>query len=81
MPALQIRNLPDNLYQALVRKAEEERRSLSQQAIVVLSQGLEAVDDPKARRRAALRRAAMIDPKKTRLLPDPVKLVREDRDR
>jgi plasmid stability protein len=81
MPLLQIRNLPDDLYRTLVRKAEEERRSLSQQAIVVLAKGLEAESDPKARLRDALRRAAAIDPKRTRHLLDPVKLIREDRDR
>jgi plasmid stability protein len=79
MPALQIRNLPDELYQTLVRKAAEERRSLSQQAIVALSKGLSDEIDPKARLRDALRRAAAIDPKKTRRLLDPVKLIREDR--
>ncbi len=39
MPLLQIRDLPDELYEALRRKAAEERRSLSQQAIVTLSKG------------------------------------------
>lgn len=81
MPLLQIRDLPDELYEALRRKAAEERRSLSQQAIVTLSEGLGDEIDPKARLRDALRRAAAIDPRKTRHLSDPVKLIREDRDR
>jgi plasmid stability protein len=81
MALLQIRNLPEDLYRTLVRKAAEERRSLSQQAIVVLSKGLGDEIDPKARLRDALHRAAAIDPKKTRHLLDPVKLIREDRDR
>jgi plasmid stability protein len=81
MALLQIRNLPDELYQALVRKAAEERRSLSQQAIVVLSKGLEADSDPKARLRRALAQAKRLNAGRGKSLSDPVKLIREDRDR
>ena len=81
MATLQIRNLPDELYRALVRKAEQERRSVSQQAIVTLADGLDREVDPHERRRAALRRAALVDPKATRHLIDPAKLIREDRRR
>lgn len=36
MPTLQIRDLPDDLYQALSVDARDEHRSLTQQAIVEL---------------------------------------------
>ena len=36
MPSLQIRDLPDDVYQALALRAEREHRSLAQQAIVEL---------------------------------------------
>jgi hypothetical protein len=65
----------------LVRQAETERRSLTQQAVAVLAKGLNAEADPKARRREALRKAAAFDRKRTQRLSDPVKLIREDRDR
>ena len=81
MATLQIRNLPEDVYQALVRKAAEERRSVPQEAIAILEKGLTGDIDPKARLRDALRRAAAIDPKETHRLLDPVKLIREDRDR
>ena len=41
MPSLQIRKLPDHIYQALKAQAEQERRSLSQQAVVALARGLD----------------------------------------
>lgn len=41
MPSLQIRKLPEALYEALKEAANREHRSLSQQAIVALAKGLE----------------------------------------
>ena len=40
MPILQIRDLPDDVYQAVVAAAQAEHRSLSQQAIVALRSAL-----------------------------------------
>jgi plasmid stability protein len=81
MATLQIRNLPDDLYQALVRKAGEERRSVSQQAIVELSRNLQLVVDARARRKRILTEIRKSHPGLGKRLPDPVKLIREDRDR
>ena len=36
MPSLQIRNLPDDLYQTLSFRAEQAHRSLAQQALIEL---------------------------------------------
>jgi len=44
MPALQVRDLPDDLYDELKAQALRENRSLTQQAIVVLRKGLAAQD-------------------------------------
>ena len=41
MPSLQIRDLPEELYKALKGKAEKERRSIAQQAVVSLSEALQ----------------------------------------
>ena len=41
MPTLQIRNLPEDLYQALCLDARDEHRSLTQQAIVELREAQE----------------------------------------
>ena len=40
MPTLQIRNLPKGLYDQIVDSAKKSRRSLTQQAIVLLEQAL-----------------------------------------
>ena len=81
MPTLQVRDVPEHIYRRLVEEAEKERRSLAQQAVAVLAKGLDADIDPRARLRSALERAARIDRKTTRRLPDPARLIREDRQR
>lgn len=41
MPSLQIRDLPEDVYEALAYRADRERRSLAQQAVVELRRALE----------------------------------------
>jgi hypothetical protein len=79
MPSLQIRDMPDDIYDALAERARVERRSLVQQAIADLAR----IPELEARRErqavvARLRAAAPVLPKKAL---DPVKVVREDRER
>jgi plasmid stability protein len=79
MPSLQIRDLPDDVYRALAERARRQGRSLAQQALFELRRlaGVEAEEQ----RRATL--AALRDrkwPESLTDLPDPVDLVREDRD-
>jgi len=79
MPSLQVRELPESLYQKLKQEAEKEHRTLAQQAIVTLARGLEQSVSP------ANKRKKLLDLIKQEELPekltDPVKLIREDRDR
>ena len=81
MPSLQIRDLPEHLYEILAEKARRNRRSLAQQATIELEKMVEA--EARSRRLdtvAELREAILADSiRKTRL--DPVKTIREDRDR
>jgi plasmid stability protein len=80
MPSLQIRDLPDDLYQALALRAAREHRSLAQQAIVELRRipALLAADH----RREVLARLRAADQAPARpLAPSPEELVREDRER
>ena len=82
MPSLQVRKLPDPIYRKLADEAEREHRSLSQQAIVVLARGLGISQDPKERRRQLLERILTRPVKwEGRRIPNPVDLIREDRDR
>lgn len=79
MPSLQIRELPDDVYAALAERARREGRSLAQQAIAELRRlpELEAAN----RRRAVLASIRSRSPEpSTSESPDPVELVREDRD-
>lgn len=81
MPTLQIRDLPEEIYRKLVRQAEKERRSLSQEAVIVLARCIGHEDAPRERRREILRRLLAEPAVLDRDLPDPAVLVREDRDR
>ena len=81
MPSLQIRDLPEHLYEILAEKARRNRRSLAQQATVELEKMAEAETRSRrletvARIRETVLAEGLID---TTL--DPVDAVREDRDR
>jgi plasmid stability protein len=82
MPSLQVRELPEHIYRRLRQEAEIEHRSIAQQAVAAIARGLSLDPDPKARRcalldeiRAGSGGAVPVS------LPDPVDLIREDRDR
>ncbi|MFQ5710081.1 MAG: hypothetical protein ACE5HO_21720 [bacterium] len=82
MPSLQVRDLPEAIYQKLKQQARSKHRTLAQQAIATLAQGLEAPLDPKSRRRRILevlqKKAEALA---THVLTDPTQLIREDRNR
>ncbi|MEL6846060.1 MAG: hypothetical protein AAFP02_22860 [Bacteroidota bacterium] len=50
MPAIQVRNLPEHIYEALKEAAQKERRSLSQQIVVSLAKALEINVDYREKR-------------------------------
>lgn len=79
MPTLQVRDLPEDLYAQLSYLAQKEHRSLAQETVILLKEGLAARMGNKARRAEALERFQMIRVQGER--PDPVALLREDRDR
>jgi hypothetical protein len=81
MPALQIRDLPDHIYKRLAEQAERERRSLAQQAVVVLARGLNVDLEYKKRLRSVLENRSKIDRSITEKLPSFVDSIPEDRDR
>ena len=81
MPSLQIRDLPEDVYEALAFRAEVEHRSLAQQAIVELRRIPELT--------ARERRLEILKELKQRIATEPPvelsraaeDLVREDRER
>jgi len=81
MALLQVRDVPDELYEKLAKVAESEHRSISQETIVLLKKALEFQHERISRRKFVLAKI-----KETRLpnvvdFPDPAELLREDRDR
>ena len=80
MPTLQVRDLPDEIYVQLSYLAQKEHRSLAQETIVLLKESIESRIGNKERRKRTLEKMASlaID---GREVPDPVAMVREDRDR
>lgn len=82
MPSLQVRELPEHIYQSLCHEAEASHRSIAQQAVAILAKGLNLDLAPQMRRKAllaAIREGAAAG--ETSGLPDPAQLIREDRDR
>ncbi len=80
MPTLQVRDVPEHIYEQLVARAKRERRSISQQAVVSLAEGLGAELDPREKRRRLFERAAKLGRPK-RPYTSPEVLIRQDRER
>ena len=82
MPSLQVREIPQPLYQRLMEDARRAHRSLAQQAVVTLARGMELLEDPRERRQALLARIkeAQVCPLNLEL-PDAAEMVKEDRNR
>ena len=80
MPSLYIRNLPDDVYQALALRAEREGRSLAQQAVIDLRRILRLAG-PDRRQQVVERIRRELQGPAASLVPTPEDLVRADRDR
>ena len=79
MASLQIRDLPDDVYRALAERAEREGRSLAQQALHELRKMPELLARARRRTAVGVLRERRPDPS-LQGAPDPVALIREDRD-
>ena len=80
MTTLQVRDLPEDVYNQLNYLAKKEHRSLAQETVVLLKEGIEAKLGKKDRRKKLLENfnGLHIDGSK---IPDQVPLIREDRER
>jgi hypothetical protein len=81
MPSLQIRDLPEHLYQILAEKARRNRRSLAQQATIELEKMTEVEQRSRRLDAVARIRGTMLEERAVDTKLDPVDAVREDRDR
>jgi hypothetical protein len=81
MPLLQVRDIPQELYDELSRVAEAEHRSIAQETIVLLKKALDFRQERQARRKLVLREIGELGLGDASRFPDPAILIREDRDR
>jgi len=82
MPSLQVRDLPEHIYQKIVQLANAERRSITQETIVLLEKALEIEKHNKESRKILfINILDETDNNKTQNVLDPVPLIREDRER
>ena len=80
MALLQVRNFPDEIYEEVSDMAKSQRRSISQQAILLIERGLEferAVEKQRRTIERAIARKTTVSMKST----DAAAMIREDRDR
>lgn len=80
MPTLQVRDLPEDVYVQLNYLAEKEHRSMAQETIVILKEGIVSRLGNKERRKTLLETANVLDIDGV-TLPDAVDLIRKDRER
>lgn len=81
MPLLQVRDIPNDLYEKLSRVAEEDNRSIAQETVVLLKKALDYSEERILRRKRILDEIQKYKIKNVDMFPDPVKLIREDRER
>jgi plasmid stability protein len=79
MPILHVRNVPDELYAELQRRADAQHRSLSAEVIVLLDWALDHVERTPSTL-ASIRSRRSYDPAAAGA-PDSTTLLREDRAR
>jgi len=81
MPTLQIRNLPDHLYKKIVDRAKAKRSSITREAINLLQTALETDVNRCEQRNLLVDRLLENPVPRGESFPDPVQLIREERDR
>ena len=80
MPILHVRNVPEELYEQIQRRAESEQRSISAEVVDLLRAALNQAERPQARILEGIRRRRFYRPADFGA-PDSVALLREDRER
>ena len=81
MPLLQVRDIPEDLYDKLAKVARAENRSIAQETIVLLREALNLKEGYKMRRKQVLKEIEEINIENTNSFPDPAVLIQEDRSR
>jgi plasmid stability protein len=80
MAILHVRNVPQDLYTRLKKRAETQRRSLSAEVVTLLEWAVEEVDRASESSLESIRRRRFFEPASVGA-PDSTTLLREDRER
>ena len=86
MPALQVRDFPDDLYERLKEYAANQHRSVAQQTIVAVEQMLARADEAARAERAKRRKELFAEIRKLPKFdvpdgfPDAAEMIRQDRE-
>lgn len=81
MSLLQVRDIPEDLYENLAKIAKMENRSIAQETIVLLRKALNLKEEHISRRKRVLEEIDEFYIAEVDNFPDPALLIREDRDR
>jgi hypothetical protein len=81
MPLLQVRDIPEDLYDELARVAKQDNRSIAQETIVLLKSALNLNHTRIQHRLGVLQEIKALNIDSDDKFPDPASLIREDRDR
>jgi hypothetical protein len=81
MPLLQVRDFPADIYEEISFEAKRQNRTIAQQTIVLIKKGLGEEISLKEQRRRLLERINSRNIPESVKAIDPVKLIREDRNR
>lgn len=83
MPTLYVENIPGDLYQALRKRARENRKSIAAEVISLLERNVPTAKELQARREFYRRMAELRarQPESPGLFPTAEEMIREDRNR
>ncbi len=81
MPTLQVRNLPEHIYKKIAELAKEKRTSITRETIYLLEKSLAMDSIRDQQKNLLIERMLKTAPEISCDLPDPVLLIREDRER
>jgi plasmid stability protein len=82
MPTLYVENVPDDLYDALRKRAKENRRSIASEVLSLLEENVPTKKEL-ARRRSIFERIERLNSGRrlNKAFPSTEEMIREDRDR
>jgi plasmid stability protein len=83
MPTLYVENVPDELYDALKKRAKENRKSIAAEVLALLEENVPTTSELKRRRKVfeELRKVWAATPAAPGPFPSTEEMVREDRAR